>query len=292
MRILVLIVSALISLLISNTYQDLLGFLLILTIGLIHGANDLLIIKNNSNSSKINYKKFNFFKTFFTYLSVVFAGLLFFNFYPSIALLSFILVSIYHFGEQHFEVNFKLQVKNNISKIFLIILHGFIVFNIIFRNNILSVTDVFLAFKLPFLDLNSISIILIISIIIYFTVIIISSGLNKLFLVEFIFIGLFYLLSSISTLIFSFSIYFVFFHSLLSIKDQVKFIYGSSSSSNMKRYVLKSLPYFIISIISLIIFYISFDIESQNLLPIIFTFLAAITFPHVLVIEKMYRNMK
>jgi Brp/Blh family beta-carotene 15,15'-monooxygenase len=287
-----LIVSIIISLLISNTYQDVLGFLLILTIGLIHGANDLLIIKNNSNSSKKNYKKFNFFKTFFTYLSVVIAGLLFFNFYPSIALLFFILVSIYHFGEQHFEVNFKLQVKNNISKIFLIILHGFIVFNIIFRNNILSVTDVFLAFKLPFLDLNSISIILIISIIIYFTVIIISSGLSKLFLVEVTFIGLFYLLSSISTLIFSFSIYFVFFHSLLSIKDQVKFIYGSSSSSNMKRYVLKSLPYFIISIISLIIFYISFDIESQNLLPIIFTFLAAITFPHVLVIEKMYRNMK
>lgn len=287
-----MIVSIIISLLISNTYQDVIGFFLILTIGLIHGANDLLIIKNNSNSTKINYKKFNFFKTFFTYLSVVFAGLLFFNFFPSIALLSFILVSIYHFGEQHFEVNFKLQVKNNISKIFLIILHGFIVFNIIFRNNILSVTDVFLAFKLPFLNLNSISIILIISIIIYFTVIIISSGLNKLFLVEVIFIGLFYLLSSISTLIFSFSIYFVFFHSLLSIKDQVKFIYGSSSSSNMKRYVLKSLPYFIISIISLIIFYLSFDIESQNLLPIIFTFLAAITFPHVLVIEKMYRNMK
>ena len=34
------------------------------------------------------------------------------------------------------------------------------------------------------------------------------------------------------------------------------------------------------------------DFEKINLLPIIFTFLAAITFPHVLVIEKMYRHLK
>ena len=34
------------------------------------------------------------------------------------------------------------------------------------------------------------------------------------------------------------------------------------------------------------------EIDKNDLLPIIFTFLAAITFPHVIVIEKMYRSMK
>ena len=292
LRNIVFIISMLISFLISNTYQDILGFFLILTIGLIHGANDLLIIKKNSSLVEKKYKKFNLFKTFFAYLTVVFAGLLFFNFFPSIALLFFVLLSVYHFGEQHFEVNFKSQLKNNFSKIILVLLHGFIVFSIIFRNNILSVTDVFKVFELPFFDLNSITIILLISSLFYFLIIIINYGLKKLFWEELILIGLFYLLSSISTLIFSFSIYFIFFHSLLSINDQVKFIYGSSSSSNIKKYILSSLPYFFISIISLTLFYILFDIQSQNFLPIIFIFLAAITFPHILVIEKMYRNMK
>jgi len=41
-----------------------------------------------------------------------------------------------------------------------------------------------------------------------------------------------------------------------------------------------------------LIFYFFVDLQKVNLLQIIFTFLAAITFPHVLVIEKMYSHKK
>ena len=52
------------------------------------------------------------------------------------------------------------------------------------------------------------------------------------------------------------------------------------------------MPYFILAITFLLICYVVVDLDTINLLPITFTFLAAITFPHVLVIEKMYRHMK
>ena len=52
------------------------------------------------------------------------------------------------------------------------------------------------------------------------------------------------------------------------------------------------MPYFILALTFLLIFYLVVDFEKINLLPIIFTFLAAITFPHVLVIEKMYSHKK
>ncbi|MDA7636853.1 hypothetical protein N8673_01480, partial [Flavobacteriaceae bacterium] len=61
---------------------------------------------------------------------------------------------------------------------------------------------------------------------------------------------------------------------------------------NIKKYIITSMPYFILALTFLLIFYLVVDFEKINLLPIIFTFLAAITFPHVLVIEKMYRHLK
>ena len=44
--------------------------------------------------------------------------------------------------------------------------------------------------------------------------------------------------------------------------------------------------YLLLALFFLVGFYFFVDIESINILPIIFTFLAAITFPHVIVIEK------
>ena len=95
-----------------------------------------------------------------------------------------------------------------------------------------------------------------------------------------------------STLIYGFSVYFIFFHSILSIKDQVSYIYEDDKSQYIKKYLINALPYFLLALFFLVGFYFFVDIESINILPIIFAFLAAITFPHVIVIEKMYSTMK
>ena len=80
-------------------YQDIIGFLLILSIGVIHGSNDLLIIKKYTKKDSLKSQIFYF----LFYLGLFFLGFLFFSSFPSIALLSFVLVSIYHFGiEQGF----------------------------------------------------------------------------------------------------------------------------------------------------------------------------------------------
>ena len=131
-RILIFIISIGISFLLPVIYQDILGFILILSIGIIHGANDLLIIKKytrkNNLESQISY--------FLSYLGLVFLGFLFFYLFPSIALLSFVLVSIYHFGEQHWVVNTSNANIVKIKKLYPIILHGLIFFVIVFMNNI------------------------------------------------------------------------------------------------------------------------------------------------------------
>jgi len=287
-RIAVFIVFIIVSYLLSANYQDIIGFMLVLSVGLIHGANDLLIIKKNSKFTS-NYSQF---KLFFTYIGVVFLGFTFFYFFPSYALATFIIVSIYHFGEQHLEaIPITRSLKNN-YRVISIVSHGIILFTIIFMNNINTVNNVFLSFKINFLSYNTLNIILITASIVYISTLFINKHLTSFIFSEILFFVLFYFLSLSSTLILCFSVYFIFFHSILSIKDQVKYIYGSNDSNSLKRYLLNSMPYFILAIIFLILFYNYTEIDNSDLLPIVFTFLAAITFPHVIIIEKMYRSMK
>ena len=284
----IILISLILSYFITEVYQNILGFILILSVGLIHGANDLLIIKNftikESNNSQISY--------FFYYLSIVFLGLIFFYILPSVALLTFVIVSIYHFGEQHWEVTLDNNSISRFKKIFLMTFHGLIFFIIIFMNNIISVNEVLNSFNIPPLYYSYLIITLSSSLIIYVLFLIYLNELREYFINEITFLILFFLLTINSTLIYGFAIYFIFFHSLLSIKDQVKFIYGNDKSESIKKYITSSLPYFILALTSLLIFYLVVDLQEINLLPIIFTFLAAITFPHVIVIEKMYRYKK
>ena len=287
-RIVVFAISIALSYLLPVIYQDILGFILILSIGVIHGANDLLIIKKytrkNSLKSQISY--------FLYYLGLVFLGFIFFYLFPSIALLSFVLVSIYHFGEQHWEVNTSNADFINIKRIYPIILHGLVLFVIVFMNNIDIVNDVLLSFNTISLDYTYLRILFIVLFLIYMSLLLLSKSIRGYFVDEFIFFILLFLLTLNSSLIFGFSIYFIFFHSVLSIKDQVKYIYGDDNSQYIKKYLISALPYFILALLFLIGSYLFIDFESLDILPIMFTFLAAITFPHVIVIEKMYSSMK
>jgi len=287
LRILIFIITISLSILLPVNYQDILGFLLILSIGVIHGANDLLIIKkytrNDTLKSQILY--------FLYYLGLVFLGFVFFYFFPSIALLSFVFVSIYHFGEQHWEANVSNTGLSKSNKIYPISLHGLIFFIIIFMNNINVVNDVLFSFNTISLDYHLLRTLLIILFSIY--MFLLSSFRLRTYLIEeFMFFILLFILTINASLIFGFSIYFIFFHSILSIKDQVRFIYDDNKSEYVKKYLINALPYFFLALLFLLGFYLIIDIESIDILPIIFTFLAAITFPHVIVIEKMYRSMK
>ena len=287
-RIAIFLTSLIVSYFISDVYENILGFLLILSIGVIHGANDLLII-NRYSAKESNKNQILF---FFFYLMIVFTGFALFYFIPSLALLAFIAVSVYHFGEQHWEVNLSNTNLSSKIKLSLIISHGLAFFIIIFMNNLLVVNEVLASFYISSLNYSYLALSLFSVSIVYLFLLVYNKVLRNHFINEIIFFVLLYILTLSSTLIYGFAIYFIFFHSLLSIKDQVKFIYNDDKTSSIKKYIRNSMPYFILALTFLLIFYFYVDLQKVNLLQIIFTFLAAITFPHVIVIEKMYSHKK
>ena len=171
-------------------------------------------------------------------------------------------------------------------------MHGVLVFNLIFLNNLTDVNFILEKFTINELSEDILYNTMLLTFFFYLISILSNSSIRIHFFNEILFFGLFYIITMNSTLLFSFAFYFAFFHSILSMNDQIKFIYGDISYRNIKKYILFASPYFILALIFLYILYNNFNIYSDQFLPIFFSFLAAITFPHVFVIEKMYNKMK
>mgnify|MGYP000126398627 CR=1 FL=1 len=174
-RISIICISLIVSYFISDVYENILGFILILSIGVVHGANDLLIInkysKKETKRSEALY--------FFYYLTIVFLGFVFFYVFPSIALLTFVIVSIYHFGEQHWEVNLSKSDSVNLNKVFLFIFHGIIFFIIIFMNNLKIVNEVLSSFNINPLENYYLLLALIVFSVLYFLFLLYLKNLRK-----------------------------------------------------------------------------------------------------------------
>jgi beta-carotene 15,15'-dioxygenase len=271
---------------ISETYQNFFGFFLILTFGLFHGTNDLEIISVILNKNKISYAKISFF-----YLFTVFIFACSLVFIPFVAMLFFVLISSFHFGQQHWE-----NILSDARKIFKIIFqfsYGFFIFLLLFTIHekevikiIYQITNEILIEKI-FLYLLIIFGIILFLLTLYIGVK--KSNLRNQIIEQIFYLLVIYIIFKTSNLILGFTVYFVFWHSFPSLYDQVKFVYGSVDLKNIIMYLKTGLLNCILSVVSLAIFYYFFN-ENEYFKPIVFSFLAAITFPHFLVILKMFQK--
>jgi Brp/Blh family beta-carotene 15,15'-monooxygenase len=270
----------------SDKNQLVLGFILIFTFGILHGANDLVLI-----SQLENRKKQSFFKILISYIAIVLISALLFTKIPIVALTLFILVSAYHFGEQHWQ-DIEKNGNKIITKIFqfnygLIILLLLFIFNkkevieIVFKITTVSIAEktISIAFFIVLL------LFLINTYILYKK----SETFKNIIIEQLFYLVLLCLIFKVSSLIWGFTIYFIFWHSIPSLNDQIRFLYGKYSFTNFKKYFKSAFLYWIISLVGIsILYFISKDLIIFDAL--FFSFLASITFPHAIVILKMYKK--
>ena len=270
--------------LLSNNAQIIVGFILILTFGILHGANDLLLIKKID----INKEQMSLQKTLLYYTVVVAIGSLLFWVIPWFALLLFIIVSGYHFGEQQWE---NLE-KSNPFKLFEFT-YGLFILMLLFIFHIKEVQEVIqnitsvLVPESYFIVGLAINTLVLMALGIYFS--------NKLIefknsvLLETFYLLVFAVIFRVSSLIWGFAIYFIIWHSIPSIINQIKYLNGEFNTKNFWKYIKSAFVYWIISLIGITTLYLLFkDIKIFNAL--FFSFLAAITFPHVLVIFILFKK--
>jgi len=271
----------------SNKIQIILGFLLIFSFGILHGANDLLLIeKNNSNK-----KTYNFIKSLTNYVFVIILCALLFYLIPWFTLILFILVSAFHFGEQQWKElinNYPKWIWYSIS-----FTYGLFIFMLLFKFHASEVEKII--FEISEIQISPTLIPILFNSIGFLFLLVVGysyfkfENLRVKILTELFYLLIFTVIFKASSLIWGFALYFILWHSIPSIIEQMNFLYGKFSIQNFISYCKSALIYWALSIIGIVsLYYIFKDQELFN--AIFFSFLAAITFPHVIVITKIFNK--
>ena len=260
--------------------EDSIAYIIVLSIGIVHGSNDFTILKKQQNS------KIDFLKSTGFYLSLIILCVVTYIMVPFFSILFFIFLSSYHFGEQHLENKFNGTV---IFNSLLYISYGLLIFSLIFIENIKDVELIMLNLTGEIIPETWIFRMLIFSSFLLLSLYFFQflKGIkNKLNVFkELFYILLLYLVFKTSSLILGFAIYFVLWHSLPSIIEQTKFLSGAYSFKTIYEYLKTALIYWMISIVGLVCAYYFLSESLFN--SVIFIVLFAVTAPHVWVMSRM-----
>lgn len=262
--------------------QNLVAIFGILSFGILHGANDLKIIAKKTRQKE----GATGFKFFVLYIGVVLLGIILFFFIPKIALLCFVLVSCYHFGEQHWSGRTPVRLNPFVFYFS----YGAIIFFSIFTFQyeqstqiIYQITGVALAF--PFFWIG-----LVVSFLAFLLCLFLSKRNLGHYLLELLLLVVLSFLFSNASLLFGFGLYFVLWHSIPSLNSQLKYIYKASTRNSLIQYLKAAAVYWILALAGMLLFYYFVSVPEEQYLSIFFSFLAAITFPHAVVMGLMFHS--
>ena len=273
-----------ISTFVQEELESLLAYVFIFSFGILHGSNDISLLEVRDDKKVPGW---SYVKILTSYL--IFIGLTAVLFYvlPVIGLLVFILLSAYHFGEEHWRD--KLNDSSFLGRIFYM-LYGLLVLFLLFQAHSTEVIDL----------VDSITGVAISEGIFQWTPLILFSlaVIYSLFFLgalrtmifnskDLLYLVVFFVVFNATSLLWAFAIYFIIWHALPSLMAQVSYLYGDISQLNMLRYLKSSIGYWAISLVGIYGIYWFFSLDETNFLPIFFPILAALTFPHVFVMAKI-----
>ena len=280
-RVYVTISCVIISFTTTSLAIDYLAIFGVLTLGILHGANDLSLLQS------IRFMRTQF-QRFLVYIATVLLFSLILYHFPLTALLFFVLFSCYHFGEQQWTHRF--QSKTNSPQFFYFV-YGAFLFSMLFWSHaeqtqfiIKELSDLHIA-PILFQYMTYTSVCLcVLYLLLQF------SAAKTLIIDVLLQSALLMLLFWTTNLIVSFGTYFIIWHSWPSLQDQTRTLYNKPNA--YFAYLKDAFPYWIISILGLSLFFVYNEQIGLNPLALFFAFLAAITFPHVLVIFGLHQKFK
>ena len=265
----------------GEVVEDFIAYIMVISVGILHGANDLLILSTKEQKDK------KLIKNLFIYISIIILCVVIYLFSSFVAIVLFVVLSAYHFGEEH--LSHKINVNFVFNTVYFLS-YGLFIFALLFYQSMSDVDDIMTELTGLTFSKIQIEITLIVSAIFLSTgsvyLILMKRNESVLFLREFLYLVLLFLVFNTSSLILGFAIYFILWHSIPSIMHQIEFISGSLNKRNVITYVKKALIYWVISIVGLLVLYQLLP-EIKLLATVVFVILFAVTAPHTWVMHRM-----
>tara|TARA_B100000941_G_C28506762_1_gene557859 strand:- start:3095 stop:4012 length:918 start_codon:yes stop_codon:yes gene_type:complete len=259
----------------SNTIINIFAFTLIATLGITHGSYD--IKKGQMITKFFNFKSIKLF--LILYILVALSIMTSWYILPNITLLIFLLISVYHFGNEEFEffninTNFIISIFRGLMIIIAPLILHFEQTLYIFQSINLNINDKLIYFMSD----NYTLLFTFASINVLFSLFTINNIRNRFILLLDLLTLI--LINTIFEPFFAFSLYFCFLHSKRNI-SKIRKYFMSLNSTNFGSVNLISIITFILFFISLI-FLINENQITFSINNTVFIGLAALTFPHIL----------
>ena len=259
--------------------------------GIPHGAADyqvfLALWKNRGNTK-------NRLAFISVYLLVLLGYGLLWWLVPTMALLIFLIISSYHFGQSNWS---QIQFKNQSLKVLSYMLWGaFVIFVPVFIYYQEAAQIIFEITGQQFpLDLVRWPALYLIS---FFNLIHILKLQEKALIsvdqlyFEWFKLGILFLLFASTPLLWGFGIYFVFWHALGATFDQLNFLKKENQNYNWMKHLSNILPLSLLAFAGLLgLYYISDTFIDQGIqLGTLFLFISLVTVPHSILIDKLYMH--
>ncbi len=264
----------------SPAIQFTLFGVILLSIGIPHGAIDHLI-----SNPKIDGKGMGSF--LLIYLTLIGIYLAIWYFFPITALIAFLIMSAYHFGQSHF-------ISENQPKKYAWLLFisrgGYFLFAILLGD--WEVTKLILSplVNLEYLGQYRIFIFVALLTATISVQFVFGPRIKNTQILELLIMGpIFYF----SPLLIGFVVYFGFWHALPSMLAEYKFLSGFESYNSVKKFAFQLLPFTMISLfgIGLILFFGFKFLQINELVLLFFVVISLISFPHILYMDSFLKKI-
>jgi Brp/Blh family beta-carotene 15,15'-monooxygenase len=269
----------------------------ILTLGVPHGAADLMVAMQNSKAENKPFSKIYFFSNYLGRLFLFGAILIFI---PMLGNILFMLFAAWHFGETDLK-----EFKNDtISGKLFVISYGLVILGVILLNHFNEVIPLLQYFdagmkyqsSLYFIDENRYSILTLlvafffIATFLYFFTSNTTINLQGEFLLQFAFLII--ILFKLPMLL-GFTFYFVVWHSVLSLKNIIRYLQKGSNLSFVVIAKQIGLYSFLATIGFSLFGMTGFMFANKDTLVVyVFLGLAVLTAPHMQIIHDMYHRIR
>jgi|GEM_PF-177364 len=266
------------------------AMILIILLGIPHGANDHILYKSLSSNKQQSY--IISFLAKYLVLMGIFVGIWYYL--PSLGLLAFLITSIYHFGEAEWH---ELSTKLIFTHLFYLVWGSFVLITPLLLNfgETAPILKSLLGYEVSIfaqwqwaipLGLFVVSIVAI-------TYAYIRNLINlKRWITELFSASILLFIFWWSNLLVGFAIYFVFWHSIPSIQDQVSFFKQSQPSYSLKKYLQEIIPFTLLAFagIGLFTFGTSAKALSSDWIAHFFIMISIVTLPHSLLMHQLLKK--
>lgn len=273
------------SLFLSIEIEEIAAVIAVFTLGIFHGSFDVYLLQKQ-------YHKKSYTTLQFTVLYLSLAGMMTFlvNLMPLIGFLCFLIFSSYHFGEQQL-IHHSHSIKAIRSLYYSA--YGLLLFSILASSHQETVDELLLLLIETTIDVRIWEFLQWCCGLLFILLI----GINQSMTIEqkfreLLYMAFFVIIFKSTSLYFSFAFYFIIWHAIPSIMDQIKIHYQSVNRSNTLSYSKAALPYWLVALIGL--FGLIQIASKGNLINyrLIFSLGIAITSVHIVLIALLYSKNK